>query len=105
MTILQHIITAARRAHFRRIARIFNYERDVLVRHDQSYPDYLESPHWRRVRYRALKLADFTCRRCEAKDVTLHVHHRTYARLGRERDDDLEVLCEFCHRSEHGLDK
>lgn len=25
------------------------------------------------------------------------LHHKTYERLGRERDDDLEVLCKPCH--------
>jgi hypothetical protein len=26
------------------------------------------------------------------------VHHRTYARLGRERRPDVELLCWWCHR-------
>jgi hypothetical protein len=32
----------------------------------------------------------------------LEVHHRTYERLGRERPEDLLVLCEKCHAVEHG---
>jgi 5-methylcytosine-specific restriction endonuclease McrA len=62
--------------------------------------------------------ADYTCQRCERamaleaqqtptlmRDIVysaaLHVHHRTYARFGHERIEDLEVLCESCHNAEH----
>jgi hypothetical protein len=31
--------------------------------------------------------------------ATVTVHHRTYARLGRERRGDVELLCWRCHRS------
>jgi hypothetical protein len=31
----------------------------------------------------------------------LEVHHRTYERLGDERDEDLEVLCTRCHEQHH----
>ena len=31
----------------------------------------------------------------------LHVHDLTYANLGAERPEDLQVLCEQCHRWEH----
>lgn len=27
----------------------------------------------------------------------LHLHHKTYERLGCERDDDVELLCTNCH--------
>lgn len=29
----------------------------------------------------------------------LHVHHRTYERLGEELPEDLVVLCEVCHEA------
>ena len=28
----------------------------------------------------------------------LELHHKTYERLGRERIDDLELLCSSCHK-------
>jgi hypothetical protein len=31
----------------------------------------------------------------------LEVHHKTYERLGDERDEDLEVLCARCHEQHH----
>jgi hypothetical protein len=31
------------------------------------------------------------------------VHHLTYARLGHEADEDLEVLCWLHHMAEHAL--
>ncbi len=64
------------------------------------YLAYLNSPDWRRVRNRALKLAGWQCSRCPSKRE-LQVHHKTYERLGKERDEDLDVLCENCHRGEH----
>jgi hypothetical protein len=64
------------------------------------YLAYLNSPAWRVTRNRALRLANWRCRRCEGKR-DLQVHHLTYERLGREWDQDLEVLCDSCHRGEH----
>jgi hypothetical protein len=57
---------------------------------------YLSSPHWRAQRARAIARAGGRCERCGAHG--LEVHHRTYARLGRERDRDLRALCHRCHR-------
>jgi len=66
------------------------------------YEEYLESGDWRVMRKRALKLAHYRCERCGFRGI-LHVHHKTYARLGDEDLDDLQVLCEECHNEEHGL--
>jgi hypothetical protein len=52
-------------------------------------------------RNRALRLASWRCSRCGEKRH-LEVHHKTYERLGREYDQDLEVLCETCHERHHG---
>jgi len=62
---------------------------------------YLRSPHWRRRRARAVALAGGRCTRCGRPSRRLEVHHRTYARLGRERDRDLEALCPLCHDRRH----
>lgn len=68
------------------------------------YLAYLNSSSWRITRNRALALAGHQCERCQTKR-DLQVHHKTYERLGREWDQDLEVLCDNCHGSHHELEK
>lgn len=75
------------------------------------YAEYLKSNHWLQLRSVRIRLARWTCERCGAVSrrhsidrvgSPLHVHHLTYERRGAERPTDLEVLCEACHRAEHG---
>jgi len=70
------------------------------ARSREFYHAYLNSPAWRSRRNRAISLAGWRCERCTAKR-DLQVHHRTYERLGAERDEDLEVLCADCHEGHH----
>lgn len=64
-----------------------------------NYSAYLMSEHWTQRR------ADYTvghepiCRYCEC--TTVDLHHRTYARLGAERDADLQWLCRVHHEEAH----
>ena len=75
------------------------------------YAEYLESPWWLAVRRAALELAGYTCRGCGYRRFPyklgggkrLEVNHLNYTRLGAERPEDVEVLCEDCHHSYHGL--
>jgi len=67
------------------------------------YAEYLKTTEWRRVRDRALKLAGYTCSRCQSPRE-LQVHHLTYARVGAEEDRDLEVLCRGCHLGHHAVE-
>lgn len=72
-----------------------------------DYAAYLLSPAWRRRRSRAIRRAGGRCQwvapgnpggpACGRWRTTLHVHHLTYARLGREADEDLQVLCARHH--------
>lgn len=64
------------------------------------YLSYLNSGSWRVTRNRALQRAGYKCERCTSKR-DLQVHHRCYDRLGREWDQDLEVLCDTCHGGHH----
>jgi hypothetical protein len=64
------------------------------------YNEYLKTDWWLHRRERALKLAEHCCQVCNASG-RLEVHHRTYERLGHERDADLIVLCADCHRLFH----
>ena len=66
----------------------------------EFYLAYLNSAEWRSRRNRALKHAGYRCERCQSKR-DLQVHHKTYERLGKEFDSDLEVLCATCHEGEH----
>jgi 5-methylcytosine-specific restriction endonuclease McrA len=73
------------------------------------YQSYLRSHHWRRKRKAILAKRRWTCQRCGYVDpnqdgqrgTRLDVHHKTYDRLGKEKDSDLEVLCHKCHRRRH----
>jgi 5-methylcytosine-specific restriction endonuclease McrA len=63
-----------------------------------DYEDYIRSAKWRQLRWAAMDRSGRCCERCQA-DLAVEVHHLTYERLGHERADDLEALCESCHRS------
>ena len=68
--------------------------------HSRVYREYLASPQWGMRRSQALAAAGW---RCEGSDCgrsasDLEVHHLDYRRLGRERSEDLLVLCPPCHR-------
>jgi 5-methylcytosine-specific restriction endonuclease McrA len=65
------------------------------------YREYLRSPEWRRTRAAALHRAGSQCSFDATHPGPLHVHHRTYERLGSELAADLLVVCEECHRVHH----
>ncbi len=65
-----------------------------------NYQEYLNSPHWQRLRVRILKRDGYKCTQCnETKE--LDVHHLSYDRLGQERDEDVATLCRRCHNDEY----
>lgn len=75
------------------------------------YLEYLKTPYWRRVRS-AMNLAHGArCQheRCDMNDSYwndekwIHVHHLTYKNRGNERFTDLTLLCDRCHKMEHGI--
>jgi 5-methylcytosine-specific restriction endonuclease McrA len=67
-----------------------------------EYQTYLRSEHWQTMRRLALEYAENSCQLC-CSPSPLHVHHRSYERLGREKLSDLIVLCEGCHRRFHDV--
>lgn len=69
------------------------------MRHEE-YLEYLKSEAWKVRRKWKLDQAGNRCQVCNAGGE-LHVHHRTYERVGEERDNDLTVLCEMCHTIFH----
>ncbi len=69
------------------------------------YRAYLDSEEWRAKRRRLFeskKKYKRVCYVCGAGDK-LHVHHKTYKRLGNEYMMDLCILCADCHSWCHFL--
>lgn len=86
---------------FYRAAKVILETKRPRRKRKQSYASYLRSDHWRQMRAKALSYYGDSCCLCDAKQ-RLEVHHRSYARLGRERMADLTVLCRSCHAKFHG---
>lgn len=79
--------------------------REVTEKHDRRlqelrtmpYPDYLLTPEWENLRKLQLARSGYRCQVCNARQVQLQVHHRTYERRGNEAPGDLLTLCQNCH--------
>lgn len=73
----------------------------------KSYYEKLKDPRWQRRRLEAMECAEFKCELCHDDKTTLHVHHKGYLK-GRDPWDyeleQLSVICETCHASEHSGD-
>jgi 5-methylcytosine-specific restriction endonuclease McrA len=65
-----------------------------------DYQEYIQSEEWKQRAHEAKRRAGWQCAVC-ASTKSLEAHHRTYDRLGRERPQDLVVLCWRCHRRHH----
>lgn len=73
----------------------------LVFRSAKEYANYLGGGWWKSKRAHMLRKARFTCQQCSAFNVPLQVHHLHYRTLGREKDADLKVLCEQCHKDAH----
>jgi hypothetical protein len=49
------------------------------------YQEYIHSSRWRRKRLRYMRWHGHRCHDCWHRPPKLHIHHKTYKRLGRER--------------------
>lgn len=67
-----------------------------------EYQFYMQSEEWDYIRRQRLRIDNYTCQGCGAKDKPLDVHHITYDRFGRESLDDLLSVCRQCHEEIHG---
>jgi hypothetical protein len=73
-----------------------------------DYQKYLQGEHWQK-RRRQFLADNQHCEVCGiprwlaniAYDQDLHVHHKSYANVGAEQDDDLAAICRRCHDIEH----
>ena len=76
-----------------------------------AYAAYMDSPAWfarREAWYRAFVATDAAqplCTACGVAWMLDHgdLHHRTYGRLGNERDEDLMPMCRDCHDELHRI--
>jgi RNase P subunit RPR2 len=69
---------------------------------NMPYEEYLQTEYWKKFAHNAREKADYSCQECGASNCVLHVHHLTYERRGRERYEDVKVLCRSCHEKVHG---
>ena len=60
-----------------------------------NYHEYLQTPHWKKLSAE-YKIKFPKCEVCRV-NPTKDIHHKTYARLGRERYWDLMCVCRSCH--------
>jgi len=67
------------------------------MKNPDGYHEYIKSAQWRNISALVKKLAGYKCQRCGFASATLHAHHKTYERFGKERLTDLECVCERCH--------
>ena len=68
----------------------------------EEYRRYLKTDHWKVTRAEALRRGHYKCHDC-GSTTNLQVHHLTYARRGHERQSDLVVVCDKCHKKRHGI--
>ena len=67
----------------------------------RNYTKYLNTRRWEWRRKLVLLRDGGICRRCGHKPA-YNVHHLTYERVGREKLGDLLLLCDECHKGDHG---
>lgn len=68
------------------------------------YREYITSDLWRIRKRRYFETHERKCRGCNSRK-RIHLHHKTYKRLGEERDADLVPLCHSCHTALHTRQK
>lgn len=67
---------------------------------EMTYREYLKSPEWDFRSGVFIERAGGQCQQC-GHPRGLHVHHKHYRTLGEEYYEDVEVLCNQCHKSRH----
>ena len=66
---------------------------------NKYYENYLKSEHWREFRKTILKKRK-RCQSCGIKEK-LNIHHKHYRNIGKEKNEDVIVLCQDCHLRYH----
>lgn len=68
----------------------------------EVYRRYIASDRWKERRAEYFQSHKRRCSAC-GSTVQIHLHHRTYDRMGAELDSDLTPLCQGCHTKVHQL--
>jgi len=95
--------------HRQDFVSMLNWHRERITKSHPSaqartaYLLYLQSPEWVTKRDQCLDRYDRRCAFCYS-DRDVQCHHRTYARLYQERENDLIALCKTCHSKFHDKD-
>lgn len=64
----------------------------------KNYKEKLTDPRWQKKRLKVLQRDDWSCRYCQSKEKSLHVHHLKYQNNPWDIDDKyLITLCGECH--------
>lgn len=67
-----------------------------------EHREYLKTDYWLAFAKEIRTLRKYICERCGERGW--HVHHLNYDRWPfRELADDVQLLCETCHKRAHGL--
>ena len=87
-----------------------------LAARRNAYNQHLSSEQWRKTKkeLRSQSVKEYgrvVCSRCRRSEYDnkqtygegLHGHHASYERFGREKPEDVELLCSLCHAWEHHL--
>jgi hypothetical protein len=74
-------------------------------RRRDRYRAALKSRHWRRLRVSAYRRSCGRCEGCRKRAFlsVLQLHHLTYEHVGKERLKEVRLLCDACHRRQHGI--
>lgn len=69
----------------------------------QAHQEFMKSPEWENIKKKLFKLRGKKCEICGSKKH-IQVHHLTYKRFGgKERPEDLQILCGKHHMKVHGI--
>lgn len=66
-----------------------------------EYHEYLTSREWALLREQVRERSGGFCERCWVRPMQA-CHHLTYERVGHERLEDLQAICNPCHEYESG---
>ena len=69
----------------------------------KEYFELYKDPRWQKLRLEILERDEWTCKNCNNKKGTLHVHHKYYEKNKKPweyNNKSLVTLCNDCHESE-----
>ena len=87
------------------LQEVFNVDTSVRLttrNYKNIYYSYLNTKEWHDKRNKMLNYADYKCSRC-SKTENLQVHHLNYNTVGFESFNDLQVVCNGCHKKIHNI--